>query len=95
MDIDELYDNWTKFSIASSKMLVIYMSYCSSNTVLKLKMENKIINEIQENKIIDEIVNGAFKDIDEKILDNEKEELYYFIKLFVKRNKYYDEKYVR
>ena len=36
-----------------------------------------------------------FKDIDEKILDNEKEELYYFIKLFVKRNKYYDEKYAR
>lgn len=78
----------------SQKMMIIYSAYCSSNTVLKLKMENKIINEIQENKIIDEIVNGAFKGIDEKLLDNEKEELYYFIKLFVKRNKYYDEKYV-
>jgi hypothetical protein len=75
-------------------MMIIYSAYCSSNTVLKLKIEQKIINEKQESRIIDQMVNDAFNGIDENILDNDKEELYYFIKLFVKRNKYYDEKYV-
>lgn len=94
VDFALLYTKWTDYCVLSQRMMIIYSAYCSSNTVLKLKMENKIINESQENRVIDEIVSAAFNGTDEKILDNEKEELYYFIKLFVKRNKYYDEKYV-
>jgi len=94
VDYDLLYQKWTDYCILSQKISIIYSAYCSSNTVLKLKSEKKIPNVEQENKIIDEIVNNSFEGIDEKLIDNEKEELYYFIKLFVQRNKYYDEKYV-
>ena len=75
-------------------MMIIYCAYCSSNSVIKYKNDNKVENEIMENIIIDKIVENTFEDITKEFLDNEKEELYYFIKMFVKRNNYYDEKYV-
>lgn len=94
VDFDLLYSKWTDYSVLSQKMMIIYCAYCSSNSIIKLKMENKIKNEIEENIIINKIVEDTFEDIAKEFLDNEKEELYYFIKLFVKRDKYVDERYV-
>lgn len=94
VDFECLYKRWTDYCVLSQKLMSIYSAYCSSNTVIKLKNDNVIKNEKEENAIINKIVEESFKGIDDKLLDNEKEELYCFIKLFVKRNKYYDEKYI-
>ena len=94
VDFNLLYSKWTDYSVLSQKMMIIYCAYCSSNSVIKYKNDNKVENEIMENIIIDKIVENTFADIAKEFLDNEKEELYYFIKMFVKRNSYYDEKYV-
>lgn len=94
VDFNELYEKWTEYCILSQKMMIIYSAYCSSNSIIKLKSENKVKSEIEENKLINDIVEKSFEDIAQEWIENEKQEMYCFIKLFIKRNNYYDEKYV-
>ncbi len=94
VDFNELYNKWTEYCILSQKMMIIYMAYCLSNLIIKLKVEHKVKNELEENKLISDVVEKSLEGITQESMESEKKELYSFIKLFVKRNKYYDEKYV-
>lgn len=94
VDFDALYANWTKYSLACEKMIYMYMAYCSSNTILHLKKIGKIKDASHEEQLINNIIENSFKGFEHVDLEEDKKILNKLIKEFVKRNKYFDIKYV-
>lgn len=94
VDFDELYKKWTEYSIASGKVAVMYMAYCSSNTIIYLRNEEQFNSEVEEDKYISKIIEESFSSYKGINLEKEKEELFMLIKAFANRNKYYDSSYI-
>lgn len=94
VDYDELYQKWTEYSIASGKLISMYMAYCSSNTILYLKTLGKMNNELEIDNYINGIIEESFENFRGINLEEEKNDIFELIKEFVKRDKYFDMSYV-
>lgn len=95
VNIDDLYDIWSKYCTANIKMFLVYIAYCSSNAVLFLKENGNISRDKQELRVIDEIANDIFSELGNECMDYEEQFLKELILRFVKRNKYYNINYVQ
>ena len=94
VDYDELYRKWTEYSEASGKISCMYMAYIMSNTIIYLKQEGKVKNELEESLYIQEMMKEYFGILESLILQEEKREIFNLTKDFIKRNKYFDMRYV-
>jgi len=94
VDFNELYKKWSEYSIASGKVTVMYMAYCSSNTIIYLRNEGQFNSENEEDAYILKIIEESFSSYKGINLEEEKKELFILIKTFANRNKYYDISYI-
>lgn len=94
VDYDELYQKWTEHCLATEKMTYMYMAYCSSNTLILLKRQGKINGEIEENMYINNIIEHSFSEFTNINLDEDKKIIFELMKNYIKRRKYFDDRYV-
>lgn len=94
VDYDELYKKWTEYSEASINLSLMYVAYCSSNTIIYLKKEKKIKNELQENIYIEKIIEEFCGDLKSVDIKEEKNKIFILLKEFIKRNEYFDKRYI-
>ena len=95
VDFENLRYNWTNYCFINTKIVFIYIAYCSSNSILYLKNVNVIRDSNDENLYIDSIVNETFSEYENSIFVDQKEFFKDLIFKFVERNKYYDVNYVQ
>lgn len=88
INYDEFYDNWSRYSELYRYMMFLYVSYSYSNSIIYFKkqgMSNEELNLLQFSMV---------KELENELNETEQVLIYTWIDKFVKRNKYYDEKYV-
>lgn len=88
INYDEFYKNWSRYSELYRYMMFLYVSYSYSNSIIyfkKQKMSEEELNSLQFSMV---------KELEAEVSEIEQVLIYLWIDKFVKRNKYYDEKYV-
>lgn len=88
INYDEFYENWARYSELYRYMMFLYVSYSYSNSIIYFrnqKMSEEELNLLQLTMV---------KKLGTELNKIEQVLIYTWIDKFVKRNKYYDEKYV-
>lgn len=94
IDISELYQRWTRYCLVYSKIIQIYIAYSSFNIIVYLKKLGIINDEIEEENSINQLIEEYYSDYPIDDYQEERKESYSLIKLFIKRNKYFDDSYI-
>jgi len=75
-------------------MTYMYIAYCSSNTLILQKRKGKINEVKEENMYINNIIEHSFSEFTNINLDEDKKIIFELMKNYIKREKYFDDRYV-